>query len=84
MDKQVLRFESHRALFCADDGLELTIDMIEFAKYYLKKQGRLYLELDPQRIAALENRIKSIEDIESITVFTDFCSKNRFVKLIYK
>jgi release factor glutamine methyltransferase len=79
MDKQVLNFESHTALFCGNEGIEVALDIVKYSPKVLKSGGRIYFELDPMRIELLRGNIQTFEFVKSMVVFKDMFGKNRFV-----
>lgn len=84
MDKQVVNFESHTALFCDKEGLGITLDILLFSKEIIKPGGHIYLELDPRRIEMLRKVIEKNSFIKNMQVFSDIFGKDRFVKIQIK
>lgn len=61
--------------------MKITTEIIQYCKSHLKKNGHLYLELDPKRINILFNQIENIKEVERIKIFKDIFGKERFVQM---
>ena len=79
MDRNVLDYEPHEALFVRDENpLQYYKRIVEIAKESLKKNGRLYFEINPLTAIQLKDYMESagFKDAELVR---DFEGKNRFL-----
>lgn len=80
MDRNVLDFEPHRALFVPDDDpLRFYIRITELSKKLLIRGGRLYFEINPCHAAELAGFISGC-GFTDIEVIKDSCGKDRFIR----
>ena len=78
VQRSVLSYEPHRALFGGKDGLDYIKQFLKQARFYLKKQGKIYLEFDPSQ----KNKIQKIiqqQQYSSHNFFKDQYERWRFV-----
>lgn len=84
MNKNVLDYEPHSALFVDDDNsLVFYQSIIEKSKELLKKNGRIYFEINEQKA----NDVKSLlekNNFDNILIKKDFQGKNRMIKATKK
>ena len=84
MEKNVLNFEPHEALFVRDDKpLEFYDRIANIAKKSLKSQGMLYLEINPIESEALIALFKE-KGFNNISLTKDSFGKNRFISASLK
>ena len=80
MDRNVLDYEPHLALFVPDeDPLLYYKAIVRYAAKALKRGGGLYLEINPIYAASVEGLLAK-EDFVSIDTERDFAGKIRFAK----
>lgn len=80
MDRNVLDFEPHRALFVPDDDpLRFYIRITELSKKLLIRGGRLYFEINPRHAAELSGFISGC-GFTDIEVIKDSYGKDRFIR----
>lgn len=80
MDRNVLDYEPHSALFVPDENPLIFYSRIaEIAKTALKPEGKLYLEINPRHAAELETLLKS-ESFANISIIKDINNRQRFIK----
>ena len=80
MDKNVLNYEPHQALFVNDDDpLIFYRKILEFSRLHLVQNGYLYLEINEVEGDNLKELISSF-DYNSCEVFNDFNDKARFIR----
>lgn len=84
MDKNVLDYEPHEALFVRDEDPLLFYDRIsDIAVNNLMDGGRLYFEINPKTADLLKNLMKE-KGFSDIEVIRDSYGKNRFLSCVYK
>ena len=84
MDKNVLNYEPHEALFVRDENpLEFYSAISDFALKFLAKDGKLYFEINPLTASALKQMLeaKGFDDVE---VINDSFGKKRFISCARK
>lgn len=80
MDRNVLDYEPHSALFVPDeDPLLYYKAIVRYAAKALKRGGGLYLEINPMYATGVENLLANA-DFVSIDTERDFAGKIRFAK----
>ncbi|MCH5231663.1 MAG: peptide chain release factor N(5)-glutamine methyltransferase [Muribaculaceae bacterium] len=78
MERNVLDYEPHEAIFVRDDEpLRFYIRIADIAKEKLKIDGKLYLEINPLLSEEMMNLLKS-KGFEDIRILRDSFGKNRF------
>lgn len=81
MNKNVLNYEPAQALFVKDDNALIFYNaIIDFAKKHLKKQGKIWLEVNEYLTHDLKKLFKN-KGLINIDVLKDMENKNRFFKL---
>lgn len=84
MEKNVLDYEPHEALFVRDEDPLLFYDRIsDIAVNNLIDGGRLYFEINPKTADLLKNLMKE-KGFSDIEVIRDSYGKNRFLSCVYK
>ena len=78
--KSVLRYEPQEALFSGEEGLEHIEEFLKKAKSFLKKDGCIYLEFDPQQKGRIE-KILQKQNYNFFKFHKDQFKKYRFVKI---
>lgn len=79
MDKNVLDYEPHEALFVRDDNpLEYYSRIADIAKECLSEGGKLYLEINPLTASALKSLMES-KGFSDISILPDSSGKLRFL-----
>ena len=82
MEKTVLDYEPHTALFVPDsDALLFYRAIAEFGKHNLSKGGRLYFEINPLEADALRQKMLKA-DYHDIEIRNDIFGKQRMIKAI--
>jgi len=82
MKKNVLGFEPHLALFVDDhDPLLFYRHIADFARLRLKKQGKLYVEIN-ENYGAETVRLFGYHGLTKISMHTDIEGKNRFISAV--
>jgi release factor glutamine methyltransferase len=84
MEKNVLEFEPHLALFVEDaEPLKYYLRIIEAGKKMLKPKGKLYFEIHEKFGNEIKEALQS-EGYQSIQIFKDLQGKDRMVRAIYE
>lgn len=82
MDKNVLSFEPHLALFVPDeDPLIFYKKLAEFAQIHLKNKGLIYLEINQQFGMETANIFRT-SSFSSVELLKDMFGNNRFIKVV--
>ena len=82
MEKNVLDFEPHDAIFVPDDNPLIYYKRIkEIAEKSLNMGGRLYLEINPLKSEELKDLLEK-GNFSEVTVIKDSSGKNRFIKAV--
>lgn len=80
MEKNVLDYEPHEALFVRDDNpLAYYRRIAEIAKKALENNGKLYFEINPLKAVELEEMLKKM-GFEKVETYRDSYGKLRFLK----
>ncbi|ATO30845.1 protein-(glutamine-N5) methyltransferase, release factor-specific [Mycoplasmopsis bovirhinis] len=79
LDKSVLDFEPHEALFAPDQGLMFYKEIIKKAKDYLNPNGLIYFEINPLHYDWWLNLTKNYK----IEILKDISQRPRIVKFKY-
>lgn len=80
MEKTVLDYEPHEALFVRDDNpLAYYRRIAEIAKKALENNGKLYFEINPLKAMELEEMLKKM-GFEKVELYRDSYGKLRFLK----
>lgn len=80
MDRNVLDYEPHSALFVPDDNPLIFYSRIaEIAKEALKQNGKLYLEINPRHAGELQTLLNH-ESFADISIIKDINNRQRFIK----
>jgi len=82
IQKSVLDFEDHQALFAEDDGLYFIKKIILEAKNFLEKNGELWIEYDPWQTDLIKNFLEK-NKIKNFEIKKDQYKKNRFLRIIF-
>lgn len=83
MDKNVLDYEPHLALFVENEQpLTFYIAIAEFAKKYLTNNGKLYFEIHEKLGDEVKNLLK-IKGFTNVEIVDDMNGKNRMVKCCF-
>lgn len=81
MDKNVLDFEPHIALFVPDDDpLRFYKRIAEVASVGLKRGGKLYLEINPLYADRLKTLLES--KFKDVVIIKDISGRNRFAECV--
>ena len=80
VQKSVLDWEPHAALFAAGKGLALIEKFLKSAKNFLKPSGFIYMEFDPRQKRDIMEIIKK-ENYPAAKFFKDQFGKWRFAKI---
>lgn len=84
MNKNVLDYEPHLALFVTDnDALQYYKRIIEFSKVHLQKDGLLFFEINEQKSDGIKDLLEK-NGFENILIKKDMQGKNRMVKAVRK
>ena len=79
MEKNVLDYEPHEALFVRDENpLEFYSRIADIAKDALLPGGKLYFEINPLTASSLKSLLQS-KGFSDITLQTDSGCKSRFL-----
>ncbi len=78
--KSVLKYEPGIALFSGKEGLDHIKKFLKEAFNFLKKNGIIYLEFDPQQKGRIEKILKK-QTYNNFKFFKDQFKKYRFVKI---
>ena len=79
MEKNVLEFEPHEAIFVPNSNPLLFYKRItEIAKTHLSVKGKLYLEINPRHAGELMDLLKN-NGFQHIEILNDSCGKKRFI-----
>jgi len=81
VDKSVLDYEPREALFAGKKGLYYIQKLISEAKNFLKKEGVLYIEFDPQQKNDIKKLLKD-EGYKEFSFYRDQFQKFRWLKAI--
>lgn len=81
VQKSVLDYEPHNALFSANGGLEIIERFLKQAKIFLKPQGFIYLEFDKSQANSIKKMIRAA-GYSSFEFFDDQFGELRFAKII--
>ncbi|MEI6596431.1 MAG: peptide chain release factor N(5)-glutamine methyltransferase [Bacteroidota bacterium] len=82
MLKNVLEFEPHNALFITNnDPLQFYKAIADFAKKYLKENGKLYFEINESFGFEVKEMLE-IKDFTQVEIIKDMQGKDRIVKCI--
>ncbi|XOB40948.1 MAG: HemK/PrmC family methyltransferase [Candidatus Nealsonbacteria bacterium] len=76
----VLEYEPQKALFSGQKGLNHIRKFLGLARIFLKKQGVIYLEFDPQQKSAIEKILRE-EGYSRFRFFKDQFKKYRFARV---
>lgn len=80
MEKNVLDYEPHQALFVPDDDpLVFYRQIARLGKKKLKKEGRLYFEINAQCGSVMKEMLEN-EGYKEIELFQDIFGKDRIIK----
>jgi len=83
IQKSVLDYEPHSALFGGDDGLLYIKKFLKDARKYLKKDGKIYIEFDHFRKMELEALLKELK-YKNFKFHKDQFKKWRYVIIFSK
>ena len=75
VDKNVLIYEPHNALFVGSDTIYFYKVILEFSKKHLKKNGIIYFEINQNYVELIKNLLKET----NFKVIKDFYGNKRFV-----
>lgn len=75
VDKNVLIYEPHNALFVDSDPIYFYKIILEFSKKHLKKNGIIYFEINQNYVELIKNLLKET----NFEVLKDFYGNKRFV-----
>ncbi len=75
VDKNVLIYEPHNALFVDSDPIYFYKIILEFSKKHLKKNGIIYFEINQNYVELIKNLLKET----NFEVVKDFYGNKRFV-----
>lgn len=79
MERNVLDYEPHEALFVRDENpLVFYLRIADIAEKALKKDGRLYFELNPLTASDLQKQLEG-KGFRDITLYKDSFGKTRFL-----
>ena len=82
MDKNVLDYEPHEALFVRDeDPLRFYIRIIDIAETHLKEGGKIYFECNPLTISDLKKLLQK-QGFEEVRIVKDISGKDRFIAAV--
>jgi HemK-like putative methylase len=81
VQRAVLDYEPHRALFAGKSGLEIIEKFLKQAKYFLKTGGFTYIEFDPLQKDCIGVTLKK-EKYSSFEFFKDQFVRWRFAKIV--
>ncbi|MFT8526444.1 MAG: peptide chain release factor N(5)-glutamine methyltransferase [Oenococcus sp.] len=79
VDKQVLDYEPHQALFAGEDGLTIYRRLIPEMVSHLKKDGYAIFEMDDAQGPAISKLIQASFPKAQPEVFQDMAGLNRFI-----
>lgn len=80
MERNVLDYEPHEALFVPDDDPLLFYKaIIRRATHSLKPGGNIYFEINPLYVSPLEDMLLA-GGFAAVETRHDFCGKERFIK----
>ncbi|MBL7883320.1 MAG: peptide chain release factor N(5)-glutamine methyltransferase [Bacteroidia bacterium] len=80
MQKNVLGYEPHLALFVNDSNPLLFYDVIaNFALKYLKPNGKLYFEIN-EKLGAESKQLLENKGFKNVVLFKDLSKKNRILR----
>jgi len=78
MDEGARKFEPHHALFCGENGFEVTRKIIEIAPQFMVPKGKLFLEVGSQmHLAKTEECIEACGRFEKCDKLYDFGGRVR-------
>ena len=80
VEKSVLEYEPHTALFAEQQGFGLIQKTIEQSKQYLQEDGVLVIEHDPEQVDKL-HRVAKKEGWDTITTYKDQYNKDRYTTM---
>lgn len=84
MNKNVLDYEPHLALFVTDnEALRYYQRIIEFSKVHLQKEGLLFFEINEQKSVEIKEMLEN-NGFADILIKKDMQGKNRMVKAVRK
>ena len=75
VDKNVLTYEPHKALFVGSDPIYFYKIILQFSKKHLKKNGIIYFEINQNYVEPIKNLLKET----NFEVLKDFYGNKRFV-----
>lgn len=75
VDPSVINYEPIKALFCDEDGWEVTFRILEKFSSYLKENGKIYFEINPLHI----NNWEYLSAVYDMQIIKDMEQKDRFV-----
>lgn len=78
LEKNVIDYEPHIALFAGNDPLIFYKSIIEFAVKYLKREGKLFFELNESKANELL-KLFSTTVFSNVEILKDINNKNRFL-----
>jgi len=78
--ESVLKYEPQEALFSGEEGLKHIEKFLKKAKPFLKKDGYIFLECDPQQKGRIE-KILQKQNYSFFRFYKDQFKKYRFVKI---
>ena len=78
--ESVLKYEPQEALFSGGEGLNHIKEFLKKAKPFLKKEGHIFLEFDPQQKGRIE-KILQKQNYSFFRFYKDQFKKYRFVKI---
>ena len=84
MNKNVLDYEPHLALFVSDDEALIYFKrIIDFSKVHLQKEGLLFLEINEQKSVEIKEFLEN-NGFKNVLIKKDMQGKNRMVKAVRK
>lgn len=78
VQKSVLDYEPHLALFGGNDGLLYIKEFLKDARKYLKKEGRIYMEFDHFQKRDLEKLLKKLK-YKNYRIYKDQFKRWRYI-----
>lgn len=82
IQKEVLKYEPHLALFAGESGLDIITEFLDTARFHLNKNGQIWMEFDSFQKNKIEKILKS-SGYKNWSFHKDQFNRWRYVVIMY-